>query len=261
MTQTNSQQKIAEATRDAGAMFAIKGTVSTMYITDGTVNLLKGMQGKMAATGMAAAIEGMAGAVANAAMISMYEGEDVQHFGCYIGEQMVIGTFENIGFKEGDEVQMVVTKLDDKVAYAHAVVRSKDRLLWMPYSISKGRWKIVQWIVIASFWVSLFGFFVLGTYEFFASEPIKGGFPNFLFFWFLPGMLGTGAFIGGGVFWSSLDDAKYAESILKVLGFKKPRSVNLSPYSEAQLGLGSSYQVYDLHRALAAYGSLKSPAD
>ena len=141
-------EKVA-ASRTDDNMFLLRGKVETLYVTDGTVNLLKGMQGKMLASGMAAAIEGMYGSVANSAMIGMYDGEYVQHFGCYIGDQMVIGTFENIGFEEGDEIQIVATQLDEKAVFAHAVVRTRDGLLWMPYSMSKGRWQVARWILFA----------------------------------------------------------------------------------------------------------------
>jgi len=241
------------ASRSDDSMFVLSGTVATLYVTDGTVDLLEGMQGKMAATGMGAAVQGMSGSVANSAMIAMYDGEHVQHFGCYLCEQMVIGTFESIGFKEDDDVRAVVTRLDDKVVFAHAVVRLSDGLLWMPFSVNKGRWKVARWISIACLWFLLFSLLVLSTFHLFS--PWDDGYISLLAT-VIPTFVGGAFVLGGGVFWSSLGDAKYAERVMKALGFRNPKIVNLSPFSQMRLGIGGSYQVYDLRKALKAYGSL-----
>ena len=137
------------ASVESGKMFVVSGRISCLYVTDGTVNLLEGLQGTMLATGMGAVVGGMPGSAANAAMISMYEGESVRHFGCYIGNRLVIGTFQSIDFADGDEVKAVVTRLDEDACFSHAVVRPVDGLVWMPYAVSKGRWKVAQWMAIA----------------------------------------------------------------------------------------------------------------
>jgi hypothetical protein len=59
----------------------------------------------------------------------------------------------------------------------------------------------------------------------------------------------------------SSPEGPYAERIFKVLGFKKPKIVNLAPFCEQSLGIkthhqGGSIQVYDLRAALKAYDSL-----
>lgn len=51
-------------------------------------------------------------------------GEDVNHFGCYVGGKLVLGTFPGISFEEGDEVKVSAKKLDDQADYVHAVVRT-----------------------------------------------------------------------------------------------------------------------------------------
>jgi len=142
---------------------------------------------------------------------------------------------------------------DTVKAFAHAVVRPSDGLLWMPYSVSKGRWKVARWISIACLWLALFVVLLFGVFH--LVRPVKDGYLSFLIE-YLPYQLVGSLLLGGGVFWSSLDDAKYAERILKVLGFKNPKIVNLSPFSEARLHKGASYMVYDLRAALRAYGSL-----
>ncbi|GEM_PF-2370224 len=255
-TPSTPQDKVADSRSDE-SMFVLSGTVATLYVTDGTVNLLKGMQGKMAATGMGAAIEGMSGSVANSAMMAMYDGEHVQHFGCYIGRQMVIGTFENVGFKEGDEVRIVATRLDDRVVFAHALVRPTDGLLWMPFSISKGRWEIAKWIAKLMLGIGLAGIAFFCLLQFFIAA-FKSHLD--LLLEMIPIMIAVGGLIGFLTYRSSMGDGLYAERIMKALGFRNPKVVNLSPFSQMRLGIGGSYQVYDLRRALKAYGSLSKSA-
>jgi hypothetical protein len=246
------------ASTDNNRMLVISGVVTTMYVTDGTLNLLEGMQKKMLATGLGSAVQGLSGGVANASMIAMYEGENVQHFGCYIGEQMVIGTFENIGFKEGEEVKMIVTQLDAKVVRAHAVLRPKDAMLWLPFSINKGRWGIAKWMFTACFGLTIFGFLLINLI--FLFDPPSNGEYLKLMGLLIPSIFTVSIFIGSGAYYSSRHDAHYAERLFKILGFKDPWKVNIAPYSEARLGTGDSYQVYHLRKALAAYDSLPKPA-
>jgi hypothetical protein len=253
------QDKVNATTQD-DQMFVHIGTVSTMYITDGTVNLLEGLQKKMVAAGLGSAVAGMAGGVANASMVAMYDGENVQHFGCYIGDQMVIGTFPSVGFKEGEEVKVVVSKLDDKVFFAHAVMRLRDTKLWMPHSIFKGRYAIAIWLAKLMGWVSLIGWLFINAIFYF--EDTKGNsLENALIS--AVGLLGFSLL---GVFFitRSSPEGPYAERIFKVLGFKSPKFVNLSPYCERSLGMdyhqGGSLQVYDLRKALAGHDSLPMQA-
>jgi hypothetical protein len=242
---------------DEGKMYELRGVISTLYISDGTVNLLTGMQSHMAAAGLGSAFADMAGSVANAAMISMYEGEAVQHFACYVDEQMVIGTFPEVGFKEGDKVSVVVSRLDEKVLFAHAVVRLSDARLWMPHSVEKGRFAFAIWLaklmMALSLLASLFTVPLLYAYEIF------GGFFATLAAYAV-GMTSVSLLIALPTYLSS-PESKYAERIMKVLGFRNPKMVNLSPYCERSLGIksgtqGGAIQVYDLRAALVAYRSL-----
>jgi hypothetical protein len=233
-------------------MNVIVGSVTTLHITDGTVNLLKGMQARMLAAGMAAAVEGMAGSLASSAMMSMYDGESVQHFGCYIGENMIIGTFENIGFCDGDEVKMIVTKLDEHAYFAHAVIRAKDALLWMPHCINKGRLGIAKWIAKIQLSISIAALLFMLFLQFFI-ETFESHLDLLLSM--APYFLVIGGIIGCLTYRSSIGDGLYAETILKRIGLRAPWRINLSPYSQARLGTGASYQVYDLRKVLRAYGS------
>jgi len=252
----NPKNKV-EAARSDDKMFIVGGTVSTLYVTDGTVNLLQGMQSKMAAAGLGSAMADMPGSVANAAMVAMYEGEYVQHFGCYIGEQMVIGSFPGVGFKEGEEVKAVVTRLDERVVFAHAVVRTTDARLWMPHSIDKGRYAIAIWLAKLVGWMSIVCSVFTMPLSYF--HPVFGGFFETVLSLF--GGVACVGFVLGYLTYRSSPEGPYAERIFKVLGFKRPKIVNLSPFCEQSLGIktyhqGGSIQVYDLRAALKAYGSL-----
>ena len=229
----------------------LRGTVAALSVTDDTVNLLAAMQRKMLATGMAGLFEGLAGSVAGASMVAMYEGEYVQHFGCYIGSDLVIGTFEHIGFKDGDEVEMFATQIEEGAFFAHAALRTKDEMLWMPHSINRGRYAIAMWITKMLGSIGILGLMFLMVVQSFI--------PAFdsrleLVAHIAPAMLLVGGFIGFMTYRSSKGEALYAERIMKAIGFRSPWKVNLAPYSDARLNSGGYYQVYDVRRAMAAYG-------
>jgi len=239
-------------------MFVVSGRVSTMYITEGKVNLLQGMRDKVGAAGLGAALQGMSGTVANAAMVAMYDGEDIQNFGFLIDDQLVIGTFEHVGFREGEEIKAVVTRLDKKALFAHAVVRPKDGLLWMPFAINKGRWEVAKWYAKLLGWVAFVGWLLVMTMQW--TIPLGDKTLIEVALIAALGMVAYCGLLGFVGYRSGRDDAQYAENIMKVLGFKKPWRVNLSPFSEMRLRIAGSgqgsYQVYDLRKALRAYDSL-----
>jgi hypothetical protein len=61
------------------------------------------------------------------------------------------------------------------------------------------------------------------------------------------------------VYFSSRHEADYAERIFKVLGFKNPSIVNLTPFSMSVAcdhSAGGLHYIFKLREALAAYGSL-----
>lgn len=233
-------------------MFVVKGAVTTLQVADGKVNLLQGMQNKIAATGLAASLGGMSGVLVNSAMVALYDGEDVEHFGCFIGQKMVVGTFERVSFKEGDEVRVVATLVEKDVLFAHAVVRPKDGLLWMPYAINQGRRGAALWYAKLSGGLALFGWLALMILQwihpssrnsFIAEAAITAG-----------SLIGVSGLIGYFSYRSSIAGALYAERIMKVLGFKQPWRVDLSRFSQLSLRVGRSNNIFDLRKALKAYG-------
>lgn len=230
---------------------SLRGSVEALSLMDGHQNLLAATQGKMMATGMAGIFEGLAGSITGASMVAMYDGELVEHFACYVGTNLIIGTFESVGFDDGDDITMYVTKIEEGAFFAHAALRNRDGLLWMPHSINRGRYAVAMWITKMSGSIALVGLiFLLGLQSFIPA------FPNRLELVALmtPALLLVGGFAGFMTYFSSKGEAIYAERIFKAVGFKSPRRVNLVPFSEARLKTGSSYQVYDIRSAMAVYG-------
>src|SRR5664279_1953039 len=80
----------------------------------------------------------MYGVLANSAMLAMYDGEDMVNFAGLLGEQVICGTFENADtFKDGDKIKAVVSKRGN-VLSTRAVMRERDKMLFMPLSILRG---------------------------------------------------------------------------------------------------------------------------
>lgn len=232
-------------------MVALHGTVSALSLMDGQQNLFGAMQSKMLGTGMAGIVEDLAGSVTGACMVALYDDEFVQNFACYIGTNLVIGTFESVGFEDGEDVTVYVTEIEDGAFFAHAALRTKDGMLWMPHSINRGRYAMAVWITKMLGSICVLGLiFVMSACSFFSrlDDVLK------LVTYLVPALLLVGGFIGTMTFWSSKGEAMYAERILKAIGFKSPWRVNLAPFSEAHLKSGSSYQVYDIQRAMSFYG-------
>jgi len=234
-------------------MQVIGGKIHLLTKTEGRLNLLAGIQQKAGLAGAGLALGGQAGAAANAVSLALYDGEDVEHFGFALGEQVVVGTFENVLFEDGDDIKVVATRLETGVMFAHAVVRVSDGTLWMPYNIDRGR--VATMKSTAKMGVVLFVVveIVAGTMGYF-----RGGAATLDL---LPGAVfaGVTAAIGAWVYRDSRHEALYAEKILKVLGFKNPKIVNLSPFSltkESGYRMNRSHYIFRLRKALAAYGSL-----
>jgi hypothetical protein len=127
---------------DGDDLFLVEGTLTELQTSRTTVNLLaqldKRAQAKNLATGVAAAVGDMHGQLANSAMLALYDGEDMYNFAGLLGEQVVCGTFERgDAFQSGDTIKAVVSKRGD-VLKAHAVLRERDQMLFMPLSCVRG---------------------------------------------------------------------------------------------------------------------------
>jgi hypothetical protein len=238
----------------------VSGKMSLLHKAEGRLNLLAGLQQKAGLAGAGLALAGQAGAAANALSLVLYDGEDVEHFGFALGEQVVVGTFENAFFDDGDEVKVVASRLNNGILFAHAIVRVADSALWMPYNIKRGRVAMMNstakmgagGAVAGALVFATMGYFHGGISEVLEVLPLVLG-----------GLVAVLAFIGSWVYLDSRHEAVYAERLFKAMGFKNPSIVNLSPFSlSSECGHSASrlHYVFNLRKALAAYGSLsKAP--
>lgn len=212
-------------------MFTVEGRIEQLRKSPGKLNLIEGIQKGILVPGVAAALAGQAGMLANAASLALYEGEDVEHFAFLINGRLAVGTFEWIeDISNGDEVKLVVSD-EGGVLYVHALLRKSDQLLWMPYSVNRSR---RGWVIDA---IKLCGLGLCITWLMFGAfmwidgelpEPMAayivfgGGFLIMLFVGFMSvqGMLPLG---------------QRAEDIFTALGISSPTRFNLKNYSLSRL--------------------------
>jgi hypothetical protein len=215
----------------------VGGTVSMLKKTPTMLNLLSHLQ--------------------TAALNSSYDGEEAERVAFALNEnEVLVGTFEQVGFADGDEIKAVVSPQANGNLLAHAAVRVSDGLLWMPYNVDRGCKDQAKRNLR---FVSVFAVLLL------IAVAVMGVATDMSW-----ADCGLALLAGAGVlavmaFWGRNDgmtEARYAESIFAKLGFKQPSEVDLSPYSLSKeieyLGQRAGY-VFRLRKALAAHGSL-SPA-
>jgi hypothetical protein len=238
----------------------VSGKITLLHKAEGRLNLLAGLQQKAGLAGAGLALAGQAGAAANALSLVLYDGEDVEHFGFALGEQVVVGTFENAFFDDGDEVKVVASRLNNGILFAHAIVRVADSALWMPYNIKHGRVAMMKSTAkMGGVGGALMS--AIALVMFYSQAGLA------VLLELLPGLalgvFGFIALVGSWVYLDSRHEALYAERLFKAMGFKNPSIVNLSPFSlSSECGHSASrlHYVFNLRKALAAYGSLsKAP--
>jgi hypothetical protein len=179
------------------------------------------------------------------------------HFGFVLDDKALSGSLPVAGFQEGDKIMAVVSDPGGAVLDVHAVVRIKDALLWMPYYADKGRYASLLGRVKSMLFASASMMVLIALFLYFGD--MLAGFSETMAIF-----AGAFALIGGIVValsYFSSPEGEYAEQIMKVLGFKRPASVNLARFSQhalrpKQSSSLSSYHVYDLLAALKHYDSL-----
>jgi hypothetical protein len=215
-------------------LFLVEGMLSEVQHAYTRVNLLeqieKRAQAKNLATGVAAAVSGMHGVLANSAMLAMYDGEDMVNFAGLLGDQVICGTFQKAdAFKNGDRIKAVVSNRGE-VLSTHAVMRENDKMLFMPLSTMRGE--------MAHFWscmkharnVCLFGWiFFFGMFTFFILNSEKQKyFTNYIFLFGLAFVIPLFMFpMEYWTFKSTRIAGERASAIFKVFGFPRPDDVDL----------------------------------
>lgn len=233
-------------------MFTLKGKVSSLEVSDGSVDPLQGFQQRVYGEGMDTVIDNFGVTAPGDKRVA------VQHFGCLIGERVVVGTFPVVGFKNGDAVKAVVTNLDGEGVFAHALMTTADGRLWLPHSVSKGSHASLIGVAKVAL-VACFAAWLCALMAMLAAAPRSGV--------FVPATLAALAIFGLGalgVFMINRGSAEggYTDKILTMLGFSNPKMVNLKPFSERAQRMkvrerDGSPHVYYLWPALAKYGAVK----
>jgi hypothetical protein len=245
-------------TAHSASLTTITGRIQALRRAAGTVNLLEDMQKGAFATGLAAAVSGQAGIVANAASLALYDGEDVEHIALLINGQLAVGTFEWLeDIEVDDEVKLVVSQIEDGPLFIHAILREKDQLLWMPYQCASGRKEL------ALDMLKICGLILLLTWAFFVAYfLVSGDMPERLGAYFL---FGGGPmlmfFVGYMSLRSSLSSGELVEQIFAMLGVPFPSRFKVMPWSLQALDTSKGYNslsgkqgfIFDFTAALAAH--------
>jgi hypothetical protein len=149
------------------ALFTVDGRIQALHVTAGIANLLESLQRGAGFTGMISGLMDQPGAMANAASLVMYDGEDVEHVAMIIDSKPAIGTFEWVhDLNVGNEVTLVVSEMENGWLFVHAILRLDDLLLWTPSSINRTRygWTLhaikLATTIVSLTWL-LFGVFFL----------------------------------------------------------------------------------------------------
>ncbi|MES2317997.1 MAG: hypothetical protein V4631_10945 [Pseudomonadota bacterium] len=221
-------------------MFTLKGKVLALEITDAGVAPLHGFDRRVYREEIASLAESFAPADQHIA---------VRHFGCYIGERVVVGSFPFVGFKEGDAVKAVVTNLDGQGVFAHAVMTVADGRIWLPPAARMGsRASLIALIKKAAkasllVWLGV----LIAMLPFMPRDGMLRAASLAALAILACGILGVLIIRRGS------QDGLYADKILTMLGFLDPPRVDLTAFS------AGPRDVYHLWPALEKYGAVKLP--
>lgn len=160
----------------------LHGVISDLVVERVEQDFLREQSDRVAASGAAAglAMAGMAGAASGALLASSGSADPVECFTATIAGIHVAGRFSRVGFKNGDEVDMVVEPMNDGSSAAFAVRRLSDHTIWMYPHCSRGsraHWKHALRmipVVFLALGLLLSTFFLLADY--FYDDPTPGGF-------------------------------------------------------------------------------------
>jgi hypothetical protein len=135
-------QNIESREFDNEELFVLHGKISQLHVARSSVNLLAEIEGALAkqsiAVGVAAALSGMHGVLANSLALSLYDGEDTFNFAGIVDGKVAFGSFSRADkIKDGDLVQIVVSKRGDAF-YVHSLLRVRDDLLMLPPMVFAG---------------------------------------------------------------------------------------------------------------------------
>jgi hypothetical protein len=226
------------------SLFIIEGCIEALHVTPGAVNLISDIQSGAFYAGAINGLAGEAAAIANSASIVMYDGEEVEHLAIVINGRLVVGTFPwPRDLRDGDEVKLVVSAIEDGPLFAHAILRNDDQLLWTPYSISHTRH---GWILHA---LKLGLFLLVGTWMIIGPCYLFGSRPsNAVMTWSFICSLLMIAFVVSMSTRSVIHLGDEAEAIFQALNVPKYERFRIKPFSVLRMCIGK-----DPHRLRKGY--------
>ena len=181
-----------------------------------------------AGVSVAEAAAGMAGAVTTA-QVANYEGDQIYAFMMEVDGKVVAGRFWDLGFKEGDQVEVVGQQVGE-VFEAMAVTDPKQRLMWITPHHEKGtralqreeRWRYGKFLIATA----IFSFGIIPLIFF-----LTNGVPDYseLYFTFFIGWIFLGI---GGYFVLRLprcfrDYALETTAVGRALGINDPEDMDI----------------------------------
>ena len=247
-----------------GRLFVLKGVVCEPYVTNGFSNLYTEELAR------AFALSYSTGARERPASDEQYwnENRDYQldeacsgpQFACRIGAQVVVAAFPAAVARDGDKVKMVVSQVGENILFAHALMQSSSGEIWLPDCVRTGRIPAAidnaKTLVYICAW-SFIGTTGIGAMLMPIGQAAAIGALFAAFVTVFPAYAWTHDYLTG----AGLD---YNERIFAVLGFPRPRRVDLSRFflkaaPRSRTGYDQnepSVLSYDLWAALRAYGAL-----
>lgn len=242
--------KTNNITFDGEELFLVEGVLKEFQTSRTTVNLLeqieKRMKAKNLASGLAAAVSGMHGMLANSAALALYDGEDMYNFAALFGDQVICGVFDKAHrFKEGDHIKAVVSKRGE-ILYAHSMMRISDHFTCMPLTTVAGKKAFfrgcmkVAWRFSIFLWILILGFELYSGS--FANSGLSQG-EKLIFF--LMEFLTPPLIMFPMELWtyrSTRYYGYYASAIFSVYGFPRPDDLDIRDgmtfYKEGDFGFG-----------------------
>lgn len=214
------------------ALTMITGVVSELQVYAGEEEFIRSANqqaaGVAVAGGLAAAE--LAGVAAGASMAAVSAGDSVEFFSCRLGDRVVEGRFSKASFKDGDELNVVVSSHAERPQVL-AAQRQRDQLLWIVPHCSRGAKSHARFSARMFLWIFLGITGLLGTFFGILDWQSKRAFDSgFTMFW--GGLIVVNALVMSGYYsfrfyrqW--LPVARQAERIFTALGYPDPSKVDL----------------------------------
>ncbi|KAB8047920.1 hypothetical protein GCN78_21235 [Janthinobacterium rivuli] len=227
------EKENVENTSSEEVFFIVEGKLTEFHMAATNVNLLGKIESSLAeknlAGGVSAIINGMPGALATAAMLSFYDGEDMYNFAGIVDGKVVCGVFRDADkIKDGDVVKLVVTQRKD-VLYVHSLLRIDDSFFMMPLNAFCGE-RAFFWSCMKFARNMTFGVWVILSLMFFLSVDVSLEKNENLITMFGIIFLVPLVFCFPFEYWSfrtMRDYSIYATKIFVALGFPRPKDFDV----------------------------------